>query len=209
MASMLLETLFPMRCGICGLTGCGALCERCQDLLDLCAFPLQDFEDSQGTDSISAPVFYRAYGGVCVRRLKFDRRTQLAAPMAQMIYQFAWSKAFNDSDALVPVPLHWLRKSTRGFNQSFLLAAHLGNFTGRPVRENLLKRVRYTRPQSRTRHEHRIANVRGAFQGSNCENMHLVLVDDVYGTGQTVAECARALKRAGAKRVDTVVFAQA
>jgi ComF family protein len=209
MASLLLETLFPMRCGICGLTGCGALCEDCRDLLELRGSPLQDFPDSQGTDSISAPVFYRAYGGVCVRRLKFDRRTQLAEPMAQLIHQFAWSKSFSRADALVPVPLHWLRKSTRGFNQSQLLAAHLEDFTGKTVREDLLKRVRYTRPQSRMRHDRRLANVQGAFLASNCENLHLVLVDDVYGTGQTVAECARALKHAGARRVDTVVFAQA
>jgi ComF family protein len=127
---------------------------------------------------------------------------------------------------LVPVPLGQRRLRRRGYNQSARLAAALGARWSRPVRDELLRRVRDTATQTTLTPEARMANVAGAFAVANAEcgvrngNPHddsalhiphsaLVLVDDVFTTGATLAECARALAGAGWDRVEAVTFGRA
>ena len=130
---------------------------------------------------------------------------------------------------LVPIPLGPRRLRNRGYNQSERLARALGRRWHRPVVE-LLVRSRDTAAQTTLTPEARLANVAGAFQMRNAEgrtrnNMAdsrsafrvptsalerpLILVDDVFTTGATLAEAARALDRAGAHTVSAVTFGRA
>lgn len=106
---------------------------------------------------------------------------------------------------LVPVPLHRRRRNWRGFNQSFLLAQHLGARFGLPVCERILVRRRHTRPQSLTKSEaERQENIAGAFaclQPEKVRGRDVILVDDICTTAATLTECARELKAAGARKV--------
>jgi predicted amidophosphoribosyltransferase len=122
---------------------------------------------------------------------------------------------------LVPVPLGPRRLRERGYNQSERLAQALGHRWRRPVAD-LLVRVRDTAAQTALTPAARLANVAGAFRatgGAQCAPGRgpgvgppwpvLVLVDDVFTTGATLAECARALERAGAETVLGVTFGRA
>ncbi|MBI3716597.1 MAG: ComF family protein [Betaproteobacteria bacterium] len=112
-------------------------------------------------------------------------------------------------DCIVPMPLGRKRLAERGFNQAALLAAALGKSLGIPVRLQDLLRVRDTAPQSGLSRDARLKNVRGAFSGSqSVAGMHIALVDDVMTTGATLSEAARALKKAGAARVEAWVVAR-
>ena len=134
-----------------------------------------------------------------------------------------------DSGLLIPVPLGRARLRTRGYNQSERLARALGRRWGRPV-VDLLVRTRDTAAQTALTPEARLANVAGAFQVRNGEcgvrserapgdsalriphsalGRPLILVDDVFTTGATLAEAARALERAGAGTVSAVTFGRA
>ncbi len=104
-------------------------------------------------------------------------------------------------DAVVPVPLHPERERERGYNQSMILAGELGRRYGIPVRQGLLKRIRYTEMQSMTAGRDRRENVRGAFSARECRGRNILLVDDVITTGSTAEECAIALKSAGVGRI--------
>jgi len=114
----------------------------------------------------------------------------------------------DDVPLVVHVPLHWMRRVGRGYDQSRLMAEALAGARGWPAAP-LLRRMRRTRPQSnlRTQADHK-KNVRGAFAAAGVDvgGRTVVLVDDVKTSGQTARVCARVLQRAGA---GTIVLATA
>ena len=114
---------------------------------------------------------------------------------------------------LVPVPLHRWRLLKRRYNQSALLALNLGRLTGRTALPDLLIRRRATPSQGGLSAKGRARNVEGAFMvNPRCKDAvkgaRVLLVDDVFTTGATVGECAKVLRRAGARAVDVVTLAR-
>ena len=110
-------------------------------------------------------------------------------------------------DALVPVPLHRSRLRMRGANQAEILSRQVGERTGLPVMD-VLVRTRPTRPQTRLDAKGRRENVEGAFAlRSPVKGLRLLLVDDVRTTGATARACARVLSAGGAKNVGILTAA--
>jgi len=118
----------------------------------------------------------------------------------------------SDEDAiLVPVPLHRRRLWWRGFNQSGLVAKQLGARWQLPVDQHLLRRVRPTPPLKGMNETQRRTAVRGAFvavDGRRIDGQTVILIDDVLTTGSTAAACAKALRKAGAGRVELISWAR-
>jgi len=115
-------------------------------------------------------------------------------------------------DIVIPVPLHVRRLRERGFNQSLLLARTVATACGIPVDFLSLRRVRDTPPQTLMGRKERQANIRGAFavvRRDRLRDRQVLLIDDVYTTGSTLAECARALLDGGAARVGVLTLARA
>lgn len=107
-------------------------------------------------------------------------------------------------DVLVPVPLGKVRRRTRGFNQSELIARVLGDRLGVPVEPALLTRARETPRQVGLSLEERRANIAGAFVAERPESVAgrtIGVLDDVMTTGATLGACADALRATGARRV--------
>ncbi|OJW23456.1 MAG: hypothetical protein BGO49_02300 [Planctomycetales bacterium 71-10] len=142
-----------------------------------------------------------------------DERGAFLAPAMASLWAEARREAFEavPSDALVtPVPQHWFRRLRRRYNQTDVLARALAVSLRREPRD-ALRRVKYT-PHlvGRTRQD-RDAVMRGAFaarRGAELKGRTVVLVDDVLTTGSTLGSAARALMRAGARRVVAVVISR-
>lgn len=150
-----------------------------------------------------------------IRALKFRRRAHTARFLAQLLFDSLQGDDLTDKfDLITWVPLHWLRKWNRGYNQAELLARRLASFTRRPARP-LLRKTRWTPPQTHLMsRKDRLANVRGSFalrrRVSLTENLtakRILLIDDVLTTGATASEASRVLRSAGAEVTVAVLAA--
>jgi ComF family protein len=110
-------------------------------------------------------------------------------------------------DAVVPVPLHWLRRWQRGFNQSEVLARAVAHALGVPSNPGLLRCIRRTGQQKQLSPSARRDNVRDAFHAPRIPYQTVLLIDDVMTTGATAHEAARALRKGGANRIVVAVLA--
>jgi ComF family protein len=156
------------------------------------------------------------YGGALatsIVRFKYAGRSDLAARLGAMMAERAASlELANDGivDIVASVPLHPRRVVERGFDQAALLARPVARRLGIAHASSALVRTRETPPQASLDREERRANVAAAFEcpaPRRIEGRRVLLVDDVRTTGATLAACAEALHRAGARAVVTLVLA--
>jgi ComF family protein len=116
----------------------------------------------------------------------------------------------SENVVIVHVPTASSRVRRRGYDQARLLARAISKHTGLPHRPLLTRMGQHH--QVGARREQRVTQLASAFRVSNpkpVDGNHIILIDDVLTTGATLEAAARALKAAGAKRVDGLVFAQA
>jgi ComF family protein len=113
------------------------------------------------------------------------------------------------ADLIIPVPLHWTRLWSRGYNQAGWLAQAIAQRLDKPYLPLTLLRKRRTPSQNGLSFLGRARNVEGAFNVMHdVSGKRVLLVDDVYTTGATINACAKALARAGALTIDGVAMAR-
>ncbi len=145
-----------------------------------------------------------------VRNLKYDRGPSRPAWLGALLAARCRAELDTDAlDAVVPVPMHWRRRLTRGVDHAAAIGRGVAGGLGLS-RRALLRRVRHTPPQVRRSRTRRLANVRGAV-APRCrlDGLRVLLVDDVTTSGATAGEAARACRRAGAEGVYLAVLAKA
>lgn len=235
LGALALDLVFPPCCLGCrkAVGGHGGLCAECWNEMRFVERPYCErlgapFDRDLGGAALispqalaAPPTFARAravasyesdIARALVNRLKHYDRLELAAPMGRWMAR-AGAELLRDADLLVPTPLHRLRLAARRFNQSAALAREVARECGVPLETMALERVKPTTPQVGLTRAQRAANLSGAFKvdatrAARLLDANVVLVDDVLTTGATANAAARALLKAGAARVDLLVFAR-
>ena len=219
-AEFAVDLVYPKRCAGCGRRGTW-LCSHCSAGLPLFSPPW--------CDRCGVPTTYsRCRCSSTPKNLEQVRSVGpfdgwLRGGVVQFKYHGEWARAVHlsermaaavvhmrQSDALIPVPLHTARLRQRGFNQSLLLAQHIGGLLGIEVKEALI-RTRRTDAQVNLGLEQRTVNMAGVFAvqpNFPVAGLSIVLIDDVITTGATLAACAEALISAGATSVNAVTLAR-
>ncbi len=224
----LLEAIYPPRCDICERLASQAICADCwaqilhcePPLCRLCGvmLPLQARgmhlcgecrSKRRYFDGARAAGLHTTTLRTAIIQFKFHNRRCLKTPLAQLLAERLEAEPeppeglpLKNVDCLVPVPLHPRRRQWRGFDQALLLAIELSRLTGLPVVEGL-KRIKQTIPQPQLTPEEREENMRNAFApgGEALASKRVLLIDDVFTTGATMNEAARAAKEGGAVAV--------
>jgi ComF family protein len=230
-ASSILEFFLPRLCLFCG-AAVGqerevAICPECEGQIEWVDSPLCTccgavFASRDGADRVCGdcqadpPPFTRARAAViydgsaaqAIKRFKFNRQMAFLPVMQHWLQRPICLELAADADLIAPVPLHPKRLKQRGFNQALLLAKA---FPRIPLGREALVRVRHTVPQVELKPKERRDNVKGAFTVPDpalVKGKNVLLLDDVYTTGATVKECAKVLRKAGARRVEVLTVAR-
>lgn len=221
-----LDALLPASCLLCGAaSGNGRhLCPPCR--IDLpftanpcprCALPLPDIAASCGAclgrpppwNRCIAPLLYRPPATALLAGFKYRGRLAAGRLLGELLLERLRRDGIAEAELLLPVPLHWRRRLSRGFNQTELVADQLGAALALPVAMSALQRLRATAAQQSLDAAARARNLRGAFAlREPVQGRHVALVDDVVTTGATAAELSRLLHRAGAASVQLWALAR-
>jgi competence protein ComFC len=216
------QILFPVYCITCDLEG-ELLCTACKKKISVPGVffcPGCGVASEQGiccsscytTSAIADHVALFPYTSdhpiqKLIEQFKYNYQEDLVEIFAVFMTRFFAERKnmYSDVFCIIPVPLYKKRYVERGFNQATLLAELLSSSLGIPVQEEL-KRVRHTNQQARLCKKERIKNVQKAFcvmSQTALVGKHVLLVDDVFTTGSTLHECAKALKDAGVQKVSS------
>ena len=228
--SSLIDIIYPPRCCVCKdflekhPGGRGDICDECfagfkelpHPFCSICSEPFKSKVEEDHLcekclrqrpfyDELRAPYLYEEKIMDAIQMIKYSGKSNIVKSIGPILGAFA-GNWINDTGNVImmPVPLHRKKLRQRGFNQSGLFVKAISPLLGLETDFYTLIRTRYTESQAGLNLEQRRKNVKGAFEvrGDNdIKGKTVILVDDVATTGNTMNECARILKKAGAGKV--------
>ena len=196
----------PVRCPYCDkvIEQNEIVCRDCRK-----EFPKMCFKRyAAGGHPCAAAFPYDGGYARAVCRLKFRNRCDYAKPLAAQVVQAVLETLDDKSfDFITCVPMHSKDKSRRGYNQAELLARECAEIMSLPYLDVLEKHKR-NKPQHKTRGRDRFKNVHGVFRLTDREavrDCHILVIDDIITTGNTLGECASVLYKGKCRSVSCAV----
>ncbi len=218
-----LDLVFPRNCLLCGRSLYdheSNLCTICKGTLPVTSYHLRPVDNDlcdkvKGLSNVGMVMAYLKFtkGGnsqKLLHQLKYRNKPQLAQELGSMYGKMLKDNGFEKCwDIIVPVPLHPLKQSRRGYNQSEQFGLGLSQALSVKI-DNGLVRGKFTDTQTQKSRLQRMDNMDAVFQiapHSSIANKSILLVDDVMTTGATLCACANVLLANEAKNVDLATIA--
>lgn len=214
---LLLETILPRLCVVCE-NRCVYpqwFCDSCKQKIlfmphpqcERCGSPLRDkfcrvclTHPKKHTFDFHRSLFlYDGLASDLIFRYKFGKKRELALFFGNL---FCERNPSMEGNFILPIPLFTSRLRERGFNQSLEIARVISKIKQIPLLGGLVK-LKSTKPQTTLSRQERLNNLKSVFiwKGKSLAGRKVILIDDVFSTGATMAEAARTLKQAGADQV--------
>lgn len=232
MLEFVLDLIFPKRCVGCKKMG-SYLCDVCLSRIELfteflCPMCLKHSITGEthpgcktplGLDGLSAGVVYKGVVKRLIFSLKFkpyvsDLKLTCGRLFSETISQNElFSRVLLQQPIVIPIPLSLEKLKKRGYNQAEFLGEYISDKFKLGIRTKILKRNKATIPQFKLNKLQRFRNVENAFsldfrKKEIIKGSLILLIDDLSTSCATLRECAKVLKRNGAKKVYGVTFAR-
>ena len=147
-----------------------------------------------------------------IHTYKYKKRKWIAFSFATWMNDFITQHSEIKFDIIIPVPLHPVKEFKRSFNQSWLIAFHLGKMQNKPAVYHALVKTKNNRSQTNLDINERKENVANVYKVRNTsiiKDKKILVIDDVYTTGATIEEVYKTLKKNGAREVKVLTVAKA
>ncbi len=212
MLDYILELIYPTTCGFCDKICKEALCKKCELKLKKHEINLK-LKNKKMYFNESIHIF--RYDDIIRKKIidyKFNNKSYLYKTFSKIILKNEKVCGFlKKYDIIIPVPIHKKRKLERGYNQTELIAKLISNKTHLKLEKNVLIKQKNIVSQSSLNKNDRKKNVKNAFIVKDIEKVikkKILLFDDIYTTGSTANECAKVLKKSGAKQIGILTIAK-
>ncbi|MGD9152369.1 MAG: phosphoribosyltransferase family protein [Gammaproteobacteria bacterium] len=194
----MLKKLFPYTCILCH-----AVSGQQMDLCLSCQRELPFYQGNYLYNDIFAMCDYVAPITKLILELKFQQQLVNARVLGELMAKKIKQREKQLPQCIIPVPLSNKRLRERGFNQAIEIAKPISKILNVPMDISSCKRVRHTKAQAEISAKQRQKNIKNAFAVSRkFSAKHVVVLDDVVTTGQTVKEFSRVLREAGAETIE-------
>ena len=205
-----LDLIYPPVCGFCKEINKNNLCRNCEQLLKKYEIATINKIQNKNFEYIINMLKYEGIVRNEIINYKFNENSYLYATFAKIILKNKKICSFlQNYDIIIPVPMYKTKRLKRGYNQSELIAKLLAKDIGLECPKNSLIKIKDTKVQSLLNKTERYKNIKNAFlANTNVNNKKIVLFDDIYTTGNTVNECSRVLKNAGAQEILVLTLAK-
>ena len=217
----LLDLISPRMCVVCGhrLTVTEEIiCAKCNFHLPRTGFQTNAYENPLAKlfwvqipiERASALFYYEAHSKTAniIYELKYKNHPEIGEVMGRMMgKELLLSGFFDGIDGIIPVPLAKKRQRQRGYNQSVEIARGVGEVTGLPILNQVVRRTNFKSSQTHLGRWERNENVETVFElidGDAIRGKHLLIIDDVITTGATMIACAQQLVKAGDVKVSVL-----
>ena len=217
----ILSIFYPRCCPMCGVyvgQEDGKLCKQCladlprteqaevrQNLTEMILAGPTEYTaaslKAMHVERAAAYLFYEKDHPIqrLIHRIKYADQPMVGYQLGrEAAMEMGCADFFDEIDVIVPIPLHPKRFRERGYNQSEFIARGISDVTGIPVDTTHVTRVKNTPQQALQVGDERRRNVSNAFAVNHPEQMyekHILVVDDLITTGETMRSCLKAMKR--------------
>lgn len=212
----ILELIYPTKCINCKKVSKKYICKKCLIKLGI---KFEIHIDKYKNKNFKKHIYLFKYEGWIREKIikyKFRNRAYLYRFFSESILEINEKNGFlKEYDYIISVPISKKRRKERGYNQSELIAREIvNNVENIELLSNIIVKNVDNKPQSTLNQKEREKNVKGAYsinENINYKeilNKNILLIDDIYTTGNTVNECARVLKQLGTIKIDILTIAK-
>ena len=202
--SSILDLIYRKKCYFCGKSKASVkMCPECYDELSFSTFQPNRIID--GVNIFSCGTYEKNLQKL-IRGLKYHRQRDLAYYLAKFMWEYFQNVSGEEKFQVVPVPLHKNRLKKRKYNHMELVAEEFCKLSGFTLNNDLIKRIKDTKPQYKLSRAKRMQNLNGAFEVDKTKDLNLpvLILDDICTTGATFEEMITSLRKSGIDKITCI-----